>query len=128
MEMDESENRLLETTELGYKIMSYKSRSEHHTQIVRFEEFFMLKVCGKYSVDLSAYFDRELEGDALGEMEAHLEECEACTEGLKKLDRLHNAITSLAQAPTHRRSVLDDLKAKLDLQPKGKSSKTPLPS
>ena len=88
----------------------------------------MLKVCGKYSVDLSAYSDGELDGDELQEMEAHLGECGACTEGLNKLKKLHNAVSSMVKAPTHHRSVLDDLKAKLDLDLKGKSSKIPLPS
>jgi len=76
----------------------------------------MSKVCQPFSVDLSAYFDDELEGGELEAMEAHLSDCEDCQEGLKKLKRLRNALATMRKTPTHHRSVLEDLKAELALE------------
>ena len=82
----------------------------------------MSKVCKPFSVDLSAYFDDELEGGELEAMEAHLSDCEGCQEGLKKLKRLRKALSTMRESPTHHRSVLDDLRAKLALENEDDSS------
>ncbi len=78
-------------------------------------EIEMSKDCKPFSVELSAYFDDELEGEELEGLEAHLSDCEDCREGLKKLKRLRKALFTMRKTPTHHRSVLDDLKAKLAL-------------
>lgn len=76
----------------------------------------MSKGCKPFSVDLSAYFDDELEGGELERMEAHLGECGGCRESLEKLKRLRNALSTMRKTPTHHRSVLEDLKAELALE------------
>ena len=74
----------------------------------------MGKGCKAYAVDLSAYFDGELEGAARQDMEAHLGACEGCRDTLQRLARLRSALHAMAR-PTGRRSrsVLEDLKARL---------------
>ena len=92
-------------------------------------EIKMSKDCKPFSVELSAYFDDELEGEELEGMEAHLSDCEDCQEGLKKLKRLRKALSTMRESPTHHRSVLDDLRAKLALENEDDSSvKSRLPS
>ena len=86
-------------------------------------EIKMSKDCKPFSVELSAYFDDELEGEELEGMEAHLSNCEDCQQSLKKLNVLRNALATMSKTPTHRRSVLEDLKAKLDLENNEESSK-----
>ena len=85
-------------------------------------EIEMSKDCKPFSVELSAYFDDELEGEELERMEAHLSDCEGCQEGLKKLKRLRKALSTMRESPTHHRSVLDDLRAKLALENEDDSS------
>lgn len=85
-------------------------------------EIEMSKDCKPFSVELSAYFDDELEGEEMEGMEAHLSDCEDCREGLKKLKMLRNALSTMRNMPTHHRSVLDDLRAKLALEKEDDSS------
>ncbi len=61
-------------------------------------------------------------------MESHLSSCLKCRTSLAKMKKLHNALSTLGQTPAHRRSVLDDLKAKLALDTDEEPDKTPLPS
>ncbi len=92
-------------------------------------EFNMSTDCKPFSVELSAYFDDELEGGELESMQGHLKECEDCRKGLEKMNKLRSALSTLSQTPIHRRSVLDDLKAKLELDnDEDPSEKSPLPS
>lgn len=84
--------------------------------------------CKKYSVDLSAYFDGELEGKELAQMEAHLADCENCRSGLDKMTLLSSALSSISQSPIHRRSVLKDLRAKLKLGDEEDAGSDRLPS
>lgn len=92
-------------------------------------DMHMQKNCKQYSVELSAYFDEELEDQELLDMEAHLRDCDDCRQGLKKLKKLHSALSSLSKPPIHRRSVLDDLKAKLALDSEDDDEAgAPLPS
>ena len=102
-------------------IMDFQNRlgpfgdfSMGHFQVTGENE--MSKDCKPFSVELSAYFDDELEGVELEGMEAHLSECEYCQDGLKKLKKLRNALVTMRKSPIHHRSVLDDLKAKLALE------------
>lgn len=71
------------------------------------------KGCKAYAVDLSAYFDHELQGTALERMEAHLEVCENCREALVRLGTLRKALHALARPPRRRRSILEDLQMRL---------------
>lgn len=71
------------------------------------------KACKSYAVDLSAYFDGELEGDALERLEAHLAACTGCRETLRRLGTLRHALHALARPPRRRRSILEDLQARL---------------
>ena len=78
------------------------------------EEKVMTAGCKEFSVELSEYFDGELEPSAAESLEAHLNVCPGCQLELAKLKKLHNALHGLA-APnaTGRRSILADLQAKL---------------
>jgi len=73
----------------------------------------MNKACKPYAVDLSAYFDGELEGDELKAMEAHLSECEGCRNTLARFGKMRSALHELARPPRKRQSILEDLKARL---------------
>lgn len=74
----------------------------------------MSKGCKRYAVDLSAYFDGELEGDALTDLERHLDRCEGCRDTLQRLRKLRNALHALARPPRRQHSILDDLKARME--------------
>ncbi len=71
------------------------------------------KTCEQYSVDLSAYFDGELEGVEREAVELHLKTCAACTDKLDNLKRLRSAMSALSTPVPRRGSVLDLLKAEL---------------
>ena len=78
-------------------------------------EVDMNKGCEKYSVELSAFFDGELESEEKSIMEAHLETCEGCRHSLGRLKQLHGALASLSAPPLRQRSILDEIKSKLNL-------------
>ena len=82
--------------------------------IKSYEEVGMSKECKSYSVDLSAYFDGELEGEALEKMQIHLKGCKDCKQKLDKFGKLHNAMAGLSGPSRQGRSILDDIKAKLE--------------
>jgi anti-sigma factor RsiW len=69
--------------------------------------------CERLAVDLSAYFDGELEGKALGVVEQHLSGCAACTEKLEKLKQLRAAMAGLSAPASRRGSVLSLLRSEL---------------
>lgn len=71
------------------------------------------KTCEQYSVDLSAYFDGELEGAEQDAVELHLKTCEACTRKLDNLKRLRRAMSALSTPIPRRGSVLDLLRAEM---------------
>lgn len=73
----------------------------------------MSKGCKAYAVELSAYFDGELRGDALARMESHLAACENCRDTLARLRKLRNAMHALSKPPRRRSSILEDLKARM---------------
>jgi hypothetical protein len=73
-----------------------------------------MKDCQEFAVELSAYFDGELEGDSKAALERHLEHCESCHKRLDGMTRLRVALTALAQPGVKRGgSVMDLLKDKL---------------
>jgi anti-sigma factor RsiW len=85
--------------------------------------------CRQYFVDLSAYSDGELEGDAKTAIERHLLDCEACRLRLDQMIRMrYQALRALATPGLPRgRSVLDLLKDKRDEEDRP-ASKDPLVS
>lgn len=78
-------------------------------------EIDMSNGCEKHSIDLSAYFDGELEGEELTIIVGHLETCEGCRNSLGRLKKLHGALTSLSAPPLGQRSILAEIKSKLHL-------------
>ncbi len=74
------------------------------------------KACRQLFVDLSAYSDGELEGEARATIEQHLLVCEACRLRLDQMIRMrYQALRALATPGQSRgRSVLDVLKEKRD--------------
>ncbi len=52
--------------------------------------------CKKYAIDLSAYFDRELHGNALAKLESHLESCAACQGELETHSKIRKALIYFA--------------------------------
>ena len=73
----------------------------------------MSKGCKAYALELSAYFDDELEGDAHQRIEQHLAECSACRDTLRRLGRLREALHTLARPKSGQRSILQDLQERL---------------
>jgi anti-sigma factor RsiW len=84
----------------------------------------MSKGCKSFAVDLSAYFDGELEGDSLRHMEAHLADCAGCRDTLKRFSKLRSALHALARPP-RRGSILEDLQSRLaeEDEPAGEAGK-----
>lgn len=76
-------------------------------------EATMGKGCKAYAVELSAYFDGELEGKALRDIEAHLVGCDSCRHTLDRLTKLRVALHSMARPNRRRGSILEDLRARL---------------
>ena len=84
--------------------------------------------CKDYTVDLSAYFDGELEGKAKDALEAHLNGCEGCRARLDNMSRLRVALSGLSRPGIKRTgSVMDMLKEKLAAEGAG-GPKKPLVS
>jgi len=73
----------------------------------------MSKGCKAYAVELSAYFDGELEADEQARLEAHLTECAGCRDTLQRLGKLRTALHALSRPPHRRGSILQDLQARL---------------
>jgi anti-sigma factor RsiW len=76
-------------------------------------EATMVKGCKAYAVELSAYFDGELEGRALQDIEAHLTGCDACRNTLDRLTRLRVALHAMTRPHRRHGSILEDLRARL---------------
>ena len=74
------------------------------------------KACRRLFVDLSAYSDGELEGEAKTQVEQHLLDCEACRLRLDQMIHMrYQALRALATPGVPRgRTLLDLLKQKRD--------------
>lgn len=70
--------------------------------------------CPEYRVDLSAYFDGELDGESLLRMEQHLQQCEGCQASLAKLRKLRSAMSELGRGAREGQSVLEALRKRLE--------------
>jgi anti-sigma factor RsiW len=88
----------------------------------------MSKGCPEFAVALSAYFDRELEGQERQAMESHLEQCEPCRISLQKLERIRAAMTQLARRPGGNKSILDAIRSRLEEAPAPRKKAKPVVS
>ena len=70
--------------------------------------------CKSYAVDLSAYFDGELEGVDAERIRVHLETCAACQDTLLRLRKLRSALHALSKPPRQQRSILAALKTRME--------------
>jgi anti-sigma factor RsiW len=78
------------------------------------------KSCERLSMELSAYFDGELEGETHAAVEQHVGGCDVCGKKLAELRALRSAMTRLSVSMPRGGSVIDMLKAELrkDAPPK----------
>ncbi|MDH4225279.1 MAG: zf-HC2 domain-containing protein [Deltaproteobacteria bacterium] len=56
----------------------------------------MSTICKQYAVDLSAYFDGELDADETRFLEAHLATCTDCRESLAKMDSIRSTLRAMS--------------------------------
>ncbi|MDH4249484.1 MAG: zf-HC2 domain-containing protein [Deltaproteobacteria bacterium] len=83
--------------------------------------------CAKYSVDLSAYFDGELEAGEEATLKAHLEGCSTCRERLDKMNLIRSAMSGFGKGALRGQgSVLESLRAKLEEETGTRRKKNPL--
>jgi anti-sigma factor RsiW len=80
------------------------------------------KTCEQLSMELSAYFDGELDGQERAAVELHLSECEICSAKLDQMKKLRRAMTGLSATMPRGGSVLDMLKAELRAKQPEKSA------
>lgn len=69
--------------------------------------------CGKFVVNLSAYFDEELEDAAAEAMKRHLMTCEACRADLEKMGHIHELFAATVKMLPGRNTMVEDIFAKL---------------
>jgi len=90
-----------------------------------FESNDMNRDCSSFSVDLSAYFDGELEDEKSARLKSHLDECEKCSASLEKLRMIRQAMGSIGKGPRKPGvSILDSLREKLEAEKQVKSAKS----
>ena len=81
--------------------------------------------CSKYSVDLSAYFDGELEAEAESALQKHLKDCESCRVNLEKMRLIRSAMSGFGKGSVRGPgSVLESLRSRLAAEkgPRGKKN------
>ena len=69
----------------------------------------MKSECEKLAVELSAYFDKELNGAQAAAVEAHLAGCADCRGDLEKMTRLRNALHDSGTRAAPETRLLQDL-------------------
>lgn len=67
------------------------------------------KSCKELIVDLSAYYDGELQGEALEEVERHLANCDACKESMTGYNQISHALHGLVGKRDRRKSMVDEV-------------------
>ena len=81
----------------------------------------MKQACPEMAVEISAYFDDELEPREREAVEQHLKDCPTCRASLDSMGKLHNALSALS-APTatraNARPILRAVMATLEKSPK----------
>lgn len=65
--------------------------------------------CKRLAVDLSAYFDQELDGEDARKVEAHLADCPDCREDMEKMGRMRAALHVTAAPGAPQQRLLQDL-------------------
>lgn len=85
----------------------------------------MEKSCKSYAIDLSAYFDGELNRAEASGLEAHLSTCKTCQASLDKMRRISMAMGHLSQPRVGQNAGLDNLMSSLDRELGQSSPKSP---
>ena len=102
----------------GIKVVPLRADWFHHKACGK-----MSDTCAKFSVDLSAYFDGELEAEEEKALKAHLDACDKCRGDLDRMRRIRSAMSGLGRRSHHGPdSVLESLRNKLSLEGKGKKN------
>ena len=70
--------------------------------------------CYAYAVDLSAYFDRELDPGRVDPLETHLDGCGSCTANLEQMRELSAAMGKVSRIQAPRRPLIEELLTELD--------------
>ncbi len=83
--------------------------------------YVMKQACPEMAVEISAYFDDELEPREREAVELHLKDCPTCRASLDSMGKLHSAFSALsAPAPTraNARPILQAVMDMLEKRPK----------
>ncbi|MCZ6554097.1 MAG: zf-HC2 domain-containing protein [SAR324 cluster bacterium] len=80
--------------------------------------------CEAIAVDLSAYYDGELEGDRTTAVEAHLSDCAACRSQLDKMAKLSNALRAIGNLGAPKRPLIEELLRELDKEDRKQENNT----
>ena len=67
--------------------------------------------CKQLAVDLSAYFDQELDEAETRAVESHLADCADCRESLEKMGRLRAALHTAPPPPLEQKLIQDLMQA-----------------
>jgi len=79
--------------------------------------------CSKFSVDLSAHFDGELDAEEEHALQSHLEGCDQCRANLEKMRKIRSAMSGFGKGGSRGPgSVLESLRARLESE-KGRGKK-----
>lgn len=62
-------------------------------------------ICKRFAVNLSAYFDGELQGDPLTKLKAHLQGCAACQHELETFAKIRKALLYLSGQSGKRQTI-----------------------
>ena len=83
----------------------------------------MKELCSKFSVDLSAHFDGELEAEEEHALKSHLEGCERCRANLEKMRKIRSVMSGFGHGSSRGAgSVFESLRARLESE-KGRAKK-----
>ena len=78
--------------------------------------------CEAIAVDLSAYYDGELEEERTAAVEAHLSDCAACRSQLDKMSKLSNALHAIGNLDAPKRPLVEELLRELDKEDRKKEN------
>lgn len=73
--------------------------------------------CPEFSVDLSAYFDGELESEEIITIETHLKTCDGCQASLAQFNAIRKAMkTRLAEGLKGRKPIFEAIREQLEAE------------
>ena len=78
--------------------------------------------CEAIAVDLSAFYDGELEGERSAAVEAHLRDCLACRSHLENMSKLSKALHSIGSLGAPRRPLVEELLREFDKEDQEKEN------